>query len=467
MVRINWGYQERDVPKQELQIIEIYNTGEKDKIWSDIHQMESSRPENLLILGDNLYILQALKEWYLKKIKLIYCDPPFFAGSMESLDIPLRGGNDSIKNIRTAIKNFGYKNILENPQDISPFIEWFRERCRLMKPLIVDDGFIAIRYDYHYGHYVKIILDDVFGRENFICEFQVRRMIKNIAKKQLYTQTHVIVGTDSIFLYRKSDKSRANINLIRKVKRSSGLAFESEQSNDNIWFDIVGYSKLKKTFYPTENSEVLLERLIKLCSNQGDWVADFFMGSGTTDAVAERLGRKWIGVDIGTMAIHETKKRLLSFQPPARFMLLKLKQMNKEDTPMANSSAQNPKFEISHQVQGNKVIIRLENYNFNPENINSIQVVKHLENSLDLLDYCAIDWDYHVGTPFKPTQIYFRKFKNKRVIETIPAQVEHTYPNSGEYLILIKLMNIFGIESTSYQQVNFNKVSEHCNKVGE
>ncbi|MFX1255270.1 MAG: DNA methyltransferase [Promethearchaeota archaeon] len=288
---------ERHIPNHSQ---ENSDSGSLSSVWS-----------NLLIQGDNFHVLNALQDRFKNKIKFVYIDPPYFVGKDEVMHIPITVHRAAQQSRPAPFQELVFRNTLNASDNVASFCSWFYPRLKLIESLISRDGFIATRFDYHYAHYVKLLLDNIYGAENFINEFIIRRMKKNLSEKQAKNQNHVIVHSDSVFLYQLSNQSIVHESIV-KVKRKNALPIEIKNSWDNIWVDIPGYEKTKKTLYPTENSEKLLERLIRLCSVPEDIVADFFCGSGTTSAVAERFNRKWIAVDLSKYSIYETRKRLLN-----------------------------------------------------------------------------------------------------------------------------------------------------------
>ncbi len=190
---------------------------------------------NKLILGDCMLALPLLKADYSNKIKLIYIDPPYFTGIDENLTIPLIPGGTH------SVELPAYPNRITSPEPIKYFETWFKSRVKLMKELLAKDGHIFVRFDYHFGHYAKLILEETFGRENFIVELFVRRMKKNLSKKQEFRQNHLIVHADSILVYRKSDKASLNLKSLNKRRRKAQDFAEREFNNDNLWTDIAGY----------------------------------------------------------------------------------------------------------------------------------------------------------------------------------------------------------------------------------
>lgn len=334
-----------------LQEVRTFNSDNKfDENWT-----------NKLIFGDNLLALKNLYEdpTIKGKVKLIYIDPPFGTGDKY-------GFND----------NAAYSAKVVGAQ----FVDFLRKRLVLLRELLHEDGCIYVRMDYHFGHYVKIILDEVFGQQNFQNEIVINRF-----KRQLAGLNKFNVATDTLYYYSRSSDYEFNeitrkricsfcgkeVDPVWRGMSSPGLrkpperiifgkkmlppkgrhwTFTQERIevlvkegririNDGIqftdldgkkvrglpeylqtedtpvdsnWTDLKGYVFNAK--YPTENPEELLERVIKVSSNENDIVMDAFAGSGTTLAVAEKLGRRWIGIDCGKMAIYTMQKRMLNLR---------------------------------------------------------------------------------------------------------------------------------------------------------
>lgn len=330
---------------------------------------------NKLIWGDNKLILSSLKNGPLRKeieaqggLKLIYIDPPFSAGLDYSIDVQI-GSKEEEKFTKnpSVIEEFAYRNTWGNGGNT--FLTMISERVSIMRDLLAEDGIFFLRIDHHWGHYIKIALDEIFGKDNFQSEIAVNRIKKNVTNQG---KLSLPTSTDSFFVYFKSDKSKfRHIETMLETERAGywrrtddsagerrprernlfgktffpppGKHFKFSQNNmeemikigtlrfseklnrleywvkpsatkilDTNWTDIAGYSF--STGYPTENAEILLERVIDISTKEGDLVADFFCGSGTTLAVAEKLGRKWIGSDLGKFGIHTSRKRLIGVQ---------------------------------------------------------------------------------------------------------------------------------------------------------
>lgn len=339
--------------KRALESIEYYPAQEKE-VYGD----KQSKDFNKLFWGDNLQVLSHLLKEYRGEVDLIYIDPPFGTGVDYFKTISLRG--QQLKGDYTLFEEKQYANIFE----IDYFLQFIYSRLSLMRELLADTGFIFVRFDHHFGHYVKIVLDEVFGPEHFQNEFVINRIKKNITQQG---RKSIPTATDSLFLYAKSPKAElvnvfktldekksgywhaldsagirhprervfsgktmfppngrhftftqeridamAKDNKIRLHPKSGKPEYWVDEKTsmvlDTNWTDISGYSFT--TGYPTENSEPLLERVIAAASKPGDLVADFFVGSGTTCAVAQKLGRRWMGCDINLGAIQTTTKRI-------------------------------------------------------------------------------------------------------------------------------------------------------------
>nr|MDO8109127.1 site-specific DNA-methyltransferase [Candidatus Sigynarchaeota archaeon] len=404
---------------------------------------------NLLILGDNLRAMQSLLGEFKQQLQLIYIDPPYYTGTDEYMDIPT-GKKDArgVKEKNRIIKDVAYPNILSPANPTHAFCQWFHERAVLMKMLLKEAGFIAVRYDYHYGHYAKAVLDEVFGQSNFLCEFLVRRINKTVSAKALEGQNHLIVQSDSLFLYRVSSKSRY-FDAVVKVRRKDPDPAEIEADDDNLWIDITGYEKTKKTLYPTENSEALLDRVIKLCSRPGDIVADFFSGSGTTIARADALGRQWIGVDIGAYAINENMKRILQYKSPGSRPFHFLTIAPAKAYPP--SQDKQPALDFQQEIDQESRTIRIKFKQFHVDG----EARNNSVTGLDLIDFWAIDWDYNDQQCFYARDYSFRKIgAGRKIVELTSTTATHTYKRPGTYIVVLSIRDIFANEEiTTFQAI--------------
>ena len=303
---------------------------------------------NKLIFGDNLQAMKSLLDnpEIKGKVKLIYIDPPFatkqdFKGSQDQ-----KAYQDKIAG--------------------ADFIEFLRKRLIYLKQLLAKDGVILVHLDYRKRHYIKIVMDEVFGESNFRNEIAIARIKKSMQEREYVKKLNE--EFDGILFYASSDSAKINPPRKSSIKKERWHAFDAAElrkgmdyelfeykppsgrhwmySNskakqmiksgdlkpnsrtgkpqyripagkqelcNNLWMDISGYSFFTK--YPTEKSEQLLRRCISMLKiDSEDIVLDAFAGSGTTLAVAEKLGRRWIGIDCGKLAIYTIQKRMLNLK---------------------------------------------------------------------------------------------------------------------------------------------------------
>lgn len=345
---------------------------------------------NKLIWGDNKLILSSLKNGPLRKeieaqggLKLIYIDPPFDVGADFSMDIKIGDGEDeeSFTKKPSVIEEIAYRDTWGKGAD--SFIAMIYDRLKLMHDLLAEDGSIYVHCDWRVNSYMRLVLDEIFGNDNFINEITWRRSNSHNDGNKFG------IITDTIFLYSKSEKYTFNKIFTPRtdeeteeeytqIDKATGKRYKSISMNaagqgesrifgekgllsppagthwrwsqerineaiksniiffssngtprykqfpeniegkqvQNLWTDFMAISSQaqERADYPTQKPETLIERVVKASSNEGDLVADFFCGSGTTLAVAEKLGRKWIGTDLGKFGIHTSRKRLIGVQ---------------------------------------------------------------------------------------------------------------------------------------------------------
>jgi len=347
-----------DEPRSEEKITAqttLFDTsGRQIKGWS-----------NKLIWGDNKLILSSLKNGSLRKqieteggLKLIYIDPPFDVGADFSMNIEI--GEDSFTKKPSVIEEIAYRDTWGKGAD--SFIAMIYERLKLMHGLLADDGSIYVHCDWRVNSYMRLVLDEIFGTNNFKNEITWKRstvkggktnsnqMARNHDNILYYTKSSSIIFNRQSLPFSEDYKKRFNkddndgngfyrddqpigtrsAESLEKMKKegkvfvdSSGkLRIKSYLNDydgvvlDDNWLDIseVNVMSKERAYYPTQKPEALIERIIKISTNEGDLVSDFFCGSGTTLAVAEKLGRKWIGTDLGRFSIHTTRKRMIGVQ---------------------------------------------------------------------------------------------------------------------------------------------------------
>lgn len=279
--------------------------------------------KNRLIYGDNILVMQGLLagdsasglESMRGKIDLIYIDPPFDSKADYRTKITLPNVNLNQK--PTVIEQFAYADTWKD--GTVSYLKMIYPRLALMRELLSEKGSIYVHIDWHVGHYVKILLDDIFGKDKFRNEIMWCYTGPSNSKKW-FPRKH-----DVIFWYGKSDDAIFNASDIKvpykkmNTGKTSGI-FKSDYQLDedgkipeDWWSDITNVGRIQSEIlnYATQKPEKLLERIIKASSNENSIVADFFGGSGTTASVAEKLGRRWISSDIGKPSIMVQRKRLI------------------------------------------------------------------------------------------------------------------------------------------------------------
>ena len=299
--------------------------------------------KNLLIWGDNKLAMSSLLQGIevngekinlRGKIKLIYIDPPFATGADFSFKVSMPESWKSFINKNEIVKEpsimeeLAYRDMWGgNTQEerIASYLSYMYERLVLMKELLSNDGSIYVHLDYRMVHYVKILMDEIFGRENF------RNEIVWCYTGAGQTPNYFPRKHDILLWYTKGERYTFNVDNLRVPYKKSNIAagktsFTGRKSEiylleldrrgkiiEDWWNDIgtIGYVHSEILNFPTQKPERLLERIILASSNEGDIVADFFSGSGTLAAVAEKLGRRWVCCDMSKYAIHVTRKRLL------------------------------------------------------------------------------------------------------------------------------------------------------------
>lgn len=281
---------------------------------------------NRIYWGDNLQVMSHLLKEFRGKISLIYIDPPFDSKADYKKKIQIRG--QLITNDQNAFEEKQYTDIWTNDE----YLQFMYERLILMRELLADDGVIFVHCDWHKNHFLRCILDEIFGSDSFqneIIWYYYNKMQGNINR---FASNH-----DTIFFYSKSKKFTFNKiqekrdSTVKQIKRvwdketqklinakdAEGKVIyieTDEKTVDDVWrlSMLQPADRTENLFYPTQKPESVIERIITASSNPGDLVFDCFMGSGTTQAVAMKLGRKFIGADINLGAIHTTTKRLIS-----------------------------------------------------------------------------------------------------------------------------------------------------------
>lgn len=305
-------------------------------LWKGTNPQEiESKWCNRLIYGDNLLAMQALLagdkssnlEALRGKVDLIYIDPPFDSKADYRTKITLPGNEITQK--PTTFEQFGYSDLWQ--KGTVSYLEYMYPRLLLMRELLSDKGSIYVHIDWHVGHYIKILLDDIFGKENFVNEIVWSYRSGGASKKTSLPRKH-----DNIFFYCKNPNNFSiNFKTERQYLEKPFMGSKQDSSGryyvDTLLRDvfegapyIINDTKIEqynmrpvlnlsseRIGYATQKPEGFIKALIEIATNEGDLVCDFFGGSGTTAAVAEKLGRRWITTDIGKPSNLVMRKRFI------------------------------------------------------------------------------------------------------------------------------------------------------------
>lgn len=390
MTELIWDGKYKDDKKQgpvkialPFQTIETVNESAQERqksleLFSAGRELEW---RNRLIWGDKKYVLPSLLPEFTGRVNLIYIDPPFDTGQDFSYLATIPDHRETDENEETAflkqpslLEQKAYRDTwgvtaFERSQGVSSldrYLKWFHETCFLLRELLAEDGCMYVHSDWRMAHYAKIVLDEVFGPENFlnnvVWAYQTRH-----SSDRFWNRKH-----DDILLYKKSDRWTFNWKDEEVMQKLSPITiakyrYKDEKGpyrlngrflkgspikgakdvdpvwekthpelvvrdylrpgippNDSFFLPIENQSSADRTDYPTQKPTALLRKLIKASSNEGELVLDCFVGSGTTAAVAERLNRRWIACDLSRFAIHTTRKRLLGIPDVKPFIVQNL-----------------------------------------------------------------------------------------------------------------------------------------------
>jgi adenine specific DNA methylase Mod len=298
---------------------------------------------NRLIQGDNLEAMAALRGECEGKFALIYLDPPFFTGSDFNVTTSAKEGS-------LATSSHAYTDKWGG--DLGAYLQWMLDRLTAARHLLREDGCIYVHLSWHAAHYVKLLMDEVFGIERFQNEI-IWCYREAINSKKRWNRKH-----DTILFYSKGKQFTFNYDAVRQPYAESNIRKYRHKDEKGVYrlmgrgivnsplrskrdlppeyeeqypgltyrhylgtgtlpldywhIDIENQASSRRTGYPTQKPEALLERILSASSNSNDLIGDFCCGSGTTLAVAQRLSRRWVGCDVGEIAIELSCRRLSS-----------------------------------------------------------------------------------------------------------------------------------------------------------
>lgn len=368
-----------------------------------------------LIRGDNLAVMAALMTDWEGKIDLMYADPPFLTGKAYAARIG-RGEDSRLPSEWRTVD--GYRDTW---RDGAEYLDMLYPRLQLMHKLLSSSGTLYLHLDWHASAYARVLLDEIFGPNRLLNEivwvYHGPSPIRTAFKRK----------HDTILVYTKSKQYTFNADAVRvqynpatlKTFASSPKAgfgkvpnLERGKVPEDWWyFPVVARLHKERSGYPTQKPEALLERIILASSNEGDVVADFFCGSGTTAVVSARLGRRWLACDCSPLAIHTTYRRLLLEKSPKSFTMWKTDDISSELSLI-------PK--ISPAQTGTQVVITLEGLQINGS------VNDPFPENLDLWE---VDWDYD-GNIFRSRSQAVRQWREENVKLSLAHTLDPQEPHS-------------------------------------
>jgi adenine-specific DNA-methyltransferase len=350
-VALTWGGKRTEVDRIALpfQRIEVVNESratreaEKGTFLRDLKEDSSAAsPEwrNKLIWGDNKYVLGSLLGHYAGRVKLIYIDPPFATGQDFSFRVEV--GDEEFTKQPSLIEEKAYRDTWG--RGIDSYLQMMWDRLVLMREMLAADGAIFVHCDWHVGHYLKILMDDIFGAKRFrneIVWYYYNKMQGNV---NYFARNHDVIlyyckGESFTFYPQYEDRDKPIKQLKRawdkekgsivNVKGQDGKVLYQESTErrvDDVWRIpmLQPADNTENTGYATQKRRALLDRIIATTTDPNDLVADFFCGSGTTAVAAEVAGRRWVMSDLSRWALQMTRKRLLDTERCRPFEVLNL-----------------------------------------------------------------------------------------------------------------------------------------------
>lgn len=374
-VRLEWdgkpdGVERVSLPFQRVEVVsQSRATRERDTGSLLAQSASSDGPINKLIWGDNKLVMGSLLREFAGQIRLIYIDPPFATGDDFSMQIAV-GDRNGVTKQPSVLEEHAYRDTWG--RGFESYLTMMYERLALMHELLAPDGALYIHSGTNVSHLLRALCDEIFGSDNFRNEIVWKRFnfhadagrfgrvtdrLLFYSRSDAFTFNEIRVPfspdyVKSKFTHADEDGRRFRLDNLNPpggrgpvyefhgVKKAWRFAEERMRQLDaegriytkstqaqlkryldeiegqavhELWDDVspINPRADERLGYPTQKPEALLERIIKASTNEGDLVADFFCGSGTTPAVAEKLSRRWIACDLGRFAIHTARKRLL------------------------------------------------------------------------------------------------------------------------------------------------------------
>lgn len=285
--------------------------------------------------------MSSLLKEFAGKVTLVYIDPPFDTGTDFSYRVAV--GDGSLTKLPSILEEHAYRDTWGKGR--GSYLAMLFERLALMHELLAEDGSLFVHLDWHQSHYVKVLLDEIFGSERFLNEIVWWYYNKYEGNINRFASNHDVIlwysKSEHYTFHRQAEEREKPVKQIKRVwdKEKQSLVNakdpttgkvlyqdRSERTVDDVWRlpMLQPADQTENLGYETQKRREIAERIIRAASNGNDLVADFFCGSGTTADASERLGRRWIACDLGRFAIHTTRKRLLNIPDCRPFVIQNL-----------------------------------------------------------------------------------------------------------------------------------------------
>ncbi len=364
--RVGLPFQVIETVNESRATREAQKTGIQSSIFDVYEGKEGETFEegwrNKLIWGDNLLVMGSLLEKFAGKIDLIYIDPPFATGADFSFTTEIGETDGNVKKEQSIIEEKAYRDTWGKGRD--SWFDMMYKRLLLIRDLLSERGTLYVHLDWYVGHHLRPLLDEIFDESNSLGEVvwsygspsggrvSGSKLVKAHDILFIFSKKYGTHKFNLVYLpysekyikdwFKYTDDSGRRYRRRQRVNKQTGERYWEHQYLDEskgvpastVWSDIQqAYADPRAykmgttsevTGYDTQKPEKLLERIIGLSSEPDYLVADFFCGSGTTLAVAEKLGRRWIGCDLGRWGIHVTRKRMLGIENCKPFEILNL-----------------------------------------------------------------------------------------------------------------------------------------------
>ncbi len=422
-VRLEWDGKRAPVPPEAR----LERTGEVRRDPDEVLEPDPNR----LILGDNLLAMAALLPQWEGRLRLIYADPPF--GTGKGFPRRVGTGEDSRRPEQWLLAQ-GYSDSWQGPDE---YLEHLYPRLVLMHRLLADDGCLYLHLDWRAVHYARLLLDEIFGAQQILNE------IIWVYHGPSPVRTYFNRKHDTLLAYRKGRRHVFNADEVRipydestrRTFASSARAGFGRQPDldrgkvpeDWWYFPVVARLHTERTGYPTQKPEALLERILRASSEPGDWVGDFYCGSGTTLRVAQSLGRRWIGADLEPQALQVCQRRLTL----AHSRGYAVEEACNPLTPSATLAAAGPAgavLRVRSDVDGAQVRLQLE-----------AMSVCEPQGFPVSLDYWEADFD-HQAPVFRSTAQAARPWRRGLA----PLSLSHRYSQPGMHHARVRAVSAAG-----------------------